>query len=74
MYLYQLMTSTDDVYIIHGLDTIKYKERIFDIIAWQDSSTSSYFQANGVLFQIMAMLFHDVDFQESQWSVLSHSM
>ena len=71
MYLYQLMTSTDDVYIIHGLDTNKYKECIFDIIALQGTSTSSYFQANGVLFQIMAMLFHDVDCQESQWGKTS---
>lgn len=67
MYLYQFMTSSDDVYIIHGLDTVKYKERIFDIIALQDASTSSYFQANGILFQIMAMLFDDIDFQESRW-------
>lgn len=67
MYLYQLITSTDDVYIIHGLDTLKYKERIFDIIALQDNSTSSYFQANGILFQVMAMLFNDIDFQESSW-------
>lgn len=67
MYLYQLMTSTDDVYIIHGLNTLKYKERIFDIIALQDASTSSYFHANGVLFQIMAMLFADIGFQESRW-------
>lgn len=67
MYLYQLMTSSDDVYIIHGLDTVKYKERIFDIIALPGASTSSYFQANGVLFQIMAMLFDDIGFQESNW-------
>ena len=67
MYLYQLMTSTDDVYIIHCLDTMKYKELIFDIIALQDASTSSYFQANGVLCQVMAMLFNDIDFQESSW-------
>lgn len=71
MYLYQLMTSSDDVYIIHGLDTVKYKERIFDIIALQGASTSSYFQANGVLFQIMAMLFDDIGFQESNWGKIS---
>lgn len=67
MYLYQLMTSTDNFYIIHGLDTIKYKQRIFDIISLQGGSTSQYFQANGILFQIMAMLFNDVNFQESSW-------
>lgn len=67
MYLYQLMTSTDNFYIIHGLDTIKYKQLIFDIISLQGGSTSQYFQANGILFQIMAMLFNDVNFQESSW-------
>ena len=67
MYLYQLMTSTDDVYIIHNLNTDKYKKLIFDIISLQDTSTSNYFQANGVLFQIMAMLFNDVNFQENSW-------
>lgn len=67
MYLYQLMTSTDDIYIIHGLDTVKYKERISDIIALQGTSTGNYFQANGVLFQVMAMLFDDIDFKESSW-------
>lgn len=71
MYLYQLITSTDDIYVMHGLDTSKYKERIFEIIALQDSSTSSYFQANGVLFQIMAMLFDDTDFQENRWGKIS---
>lgn len=67
MYLYQLMTSTDDVYIVHGLDNQKYKERIFEIISLQGVSTSRYFQANGILFQIMAMLFDDINFQESNW-------
>lgn len=67
MYLYQLMTSTDDIYIVHGLDNQKYKERIFEIISLQGVSTSRYFQANGILFQIMAMLFDDINFQESNW-------
>ena len=67
MYLYQLMTSTDDVYIVRGLDNQKYKERIFEIISLQGVSTSRYFQANGILFQIMAMLFDDINFQESNW-------
>ena len=67
MYLQQLMDSTDDVYILHGMDTDKYKDLIFQIISLQDASTSSYFEANGALFQLMAMLFRDVNFQESQW-------
>lgn len=67
VYLSQLMTSTDDVYIIHNIDTFKYKEQIFNIIALQDASTSSYFQANSVLFHIMSMLFQDINFEESSW-------
>lgn len=67
MYLYQLMTSSDDIYIIHNLNTEKYKKQIFNILSLQDKSTSSYFQANGILFQIMGMLFKDVKFQESSW-------
>lgn len=67
VYLSQLMTSTDDVYIIHNIDTVKYKEQIFNIIALQDASTSSYFQANSVLFHIMSMLFQDINFEESSW-------
>ena len=31
------------------------------------TSNSSYFQSNGILFQIMAMLFEDIGFQESHW-------
>lgn len=71
MYMYQLMNSTDDVYIIHGLDTAKYKEHIFEIISLPDASTSSYFQANSILFKIMAMLFGDINFQESRWGKIS---
>lgn len=67
VYLSQLMTSTDDIYIIHNVDTAKYKEQIFNIIALQDASTSSYFQANSVLFHIMSMLFQDINFEESSW-------
>lgn len=67
MYLYQLMTATDDIYIIHGLDAMKYKNCIFDIFSIQGAATSQYFQANGILYRIMAMLFQDIDFQESSW-------
>lgn len=71
MYLYQLMTSSDDIYIIHDLDTIKYKERILDILSIQGAATSQYFQANGILYQIMAMIFQDINFQESSWGKIS---
>lgn len=71
MYLYQLMTSTDDVYIIHGLDPAKYSALIFDIISLQGVSTSHYLQANGILLEIMAMLFDDIGFRESSWGKTS---
>ncbi len=70
-YLYRLMTSTNDIYIIHGLDTAKYQSHIFDLISLEGVSTSHYFQANSILFQIMAMLFDDVDFHESNWGKTS---
>lgn len=67
MYLYQLLTSNNDIYIIHGLDTMKYKNCIFDIFSILGTPTSQYFQANGILYKIMAMLFQDIEFQESSW-------
>jgi len=67
MYLYQLLTSNDDIYIIHSLDTMKYKNCIFDIFSILGTPTSQYFQANGILYKIMAMLFQDIEFQESSW-------
>ncbi len=71
MYLYQLMTSADDIYIIHNLDALKYKEHIFDILSIQGTDTSQYFRANGILYQIMSMIFQDVHFQESSWGKIS---
>lgn len=65
------MTSTDNVYVIHGLDTEKYQRLIADVLSAHGIATSQYFQANGILYQIMAMLFQDINFQEQSWGKIS---
>lgn len=67
MYLYQLMTSAEATYVIHGLEVEKYHARILDILSLSGTPTSQYLQANGILLQVMAMLFDDIDFCESSW-------
>lgn len=67
MYLYQLMTSAENTYVIHKLNSYKYQRLIANILSLSGTPTSQYLQANGILLQIMAMLFEDVGFQESSW-------
>lgn len=67
MYLYQLMTSAENTYVIHGLDAEKYRTLIAEILSLDGVPTSQYLRANGILLQIMAMLFEDIGFQESSW-------
>lgn len=67
MYLYQLMTSAETPYVIHGLEPGKYQARIQEILSLNGTPTSQYLQANGILLQIMAMLFDDIGFHESSW-------
>lgn len=71
IYTYQLLTSLEDVYIIRNLDTQKYKEEIFRILALRGNSTSQYLKANSVLFNILSMLFGDLDFSEKSWGKVS---
>nr|WP_304056013.1 AraC family transcriptional regulator [Enterocloster clostridioformis] len=66
-YIYQLMTSSDDIYIIHNLDTEKYKACIFEILTLEGNTTSEYLKANSLLFLIMSSLFEDVSFNENNW-------
>lgn len=67
MYTYQLMTSTDDTYIIHNLDTDKYKAYIFEMLALRGDTTSHYFKANSIMLNIMSLLFEDIEFNEDNW-------
>lgn len=66
-YIYQLMTSSDDVYIIHNLNTDKYRSFIFEILTLNGNTTSEYFKANSLLFLIMSSLFEDIAFNENNW-------
>lgn len=63
-YTYQLITSAEDRYIIHGIDTEKYVKPILDIIALQGNTTSRYLEANSILLHIMSLLFKDINFNE----------
>ena len=65
-YIYQLMTALDDIYIVHNVNIEKYKELIFEILAFQGKDISRYFYANSLLYQIMAYLFEEIPFEENQ--------
>ena len=71
MYVYQLMTSSDDVYVLHGLHTEKYKKCILEILSIFNNNISSYFYANSVLLRIISYLYADVGFQEKSWGKIS---
>lgn len=66
-YLYQIMTSLDDIYIAHSLDVEKYKEAVFRILSLEGNPTSQYFEANGLLLHIISMLFEEIGFSEESW-------
>lgn len=51
MYLYQLMSTSKDKYILHNLDTAKYKELIFKIISMKGNSTSRYLLSNSIFYK-----------------------
>lgn len=63
-YVYELMTAAGDGYVLHGLDTEKYKKCILEILSILDNNISSYFYANSVLLRVMSYLYKDVGVQE----------
>ena len=65
------MTSTEAIYVIHGLDTRKYYDSISRIMQLDASLTSHYFEGNSILLHIISMLFSDVDFHEADTNKLS---
>lgn len=67
MYLSQLMASSLDGYVLHGLETGKYRDAIMEVLSIPDDSTSSFFLANSILLRIMSYLFADTGFQEESW-------
>lgn len=70
-YLYQIMTSTDDIYVIHNLQTDKYFKSINKIMQLDPSRTSHYFEGNSILFHIISMLFEDINFSENTINKIS---
>mgnify|MGYP002242492931 CR=1 FL=1 len=66
-----ILTSTEDIYVIHGLDTRKYYDSISRIMQLDASLTSHYFEGNSILLHIISMLFSDVDFHEADTNKLS---
>lgn len=59
--MYEFMNSNDDVFIIHDLDVEKYKQAILKIIHLNQNTMSQYFKCNSILFDIMSMLFADLN-------------
>ena len=51
MYIYQLMTSSNDIYVLHGLDTEKYKKCILEIV----ETGSSVVVKDGRLFNFRSI-------------------
>ena len=70
-YIYQLMSSTKKIYILNNIDTKKYKDCIFDILSLENNTTYDYLKANSILLNIIAMLFDDINFDESNWGKAS---
>ena len=70
-YLYQIMTSTDDIYVIHDLQTDKYFKSINKIMQLDPARTSHYFEGNSILFHIISMLFEDINFSENMINKIS---
>lgn len=71
MYISQLMTSSDDIYVLHHLETEKYKKAIFEILSIPNNSPGSYFLANSILLRVMSFLYEDVGFQDNNWQKIS---
>lgn len=71
IYTYQLLTSSEEVYILHHLDTEKYEKIILRILALKGNTTSQYLRANSLLLSLMSELFEDVHFDEKSWGNVS---
>ncbi len=70
-YLYQIMTSIDDIYVIHDLQTDKYFKSIHRIMQLDPARSSHYFEGNSILFHIISMLFEDINFSETTTNKIS---
>lgn len=67
MYTYQLIASSPEPYVLHGLDTEKYRALIGQVLALEGTATARYFKGNGILLQVLGELFQDAGFDERYW-------
>lgn len=67
MYTYQLMGSSSEPYLLHELNTEKYRSLIAQILALDGTATERYFKGNGLLLQVLGELFRDAAFDERNW-------
>ena len=63
-YVTQLMASSEEAYVLRGLDTEKYKNCILEILSIFNNDISSYFYANSILLRVMSYLYEDAGVQE----------
>lgn len=62
LYTYNLVTSSDDNYVIRGLDTEKYKDAIMGLLSQHTNTASKFLKANAILLNIISMLYEDVGY------------
>lgn len=66
MYAYELMNTTEDIFIIHNVNTEKYRNQIFEILNAKQNEISRYFKCNSILLNIMSMLFEEVQVHDKK--------
>ena len=66
-YMHRIMTACAEGYIIRGLEMEKYRSAIFELLGFQEDTTSSFLAVNSILLRIMSYLFADIDFHEQDW-------
>ena len=67
MYTYQLIASAPEPYVLHGLNTEKYRTLIGQVLALEGTATARYFKGNSILLQVLGELFQDAGFDERYW-------
>ena len=58
------MGSSPEPYLLHSLDTEKYRTLIAQILKLEGTATERYFKGNGLLLQVLGELFRDAGFDE----------
>ncbi len=66
-YMHRIMTACAEGYVIRGLEMEKYRSTVFELLSFQEDTTSSFLAVNSILLRIMSYLFADIDFHEQDW-------